>query len=117
MTLERKPAAGASTQTTASPGVEATEREEHVPQFHVVLLDDDTHSYEYVIEMLTKLFAYSATDAFRRAVEVDTQGRTIVITCELPHAEFARNQIHQFGADWRMEVSTGPMGAVIEPAS
>src|SRR4051794_24598405 len=113
MTVERKPAAGASTQTTALPGVEATEREEHVPQYHVVLLDDDTHSYEYVIEMLTKLFAYSSSEAFRHAVEVDTEGRTIVITCELPQAEFAKSQILNFGADWRMEVSTGPMRAVV----
>jgi ATP-dependent Clp protease adaptor protein ClpS len=87
------------------------------PQFHVVLLDDDDHTYDYVIEMLQKLFLYSKADAFRRAVEVDTLGRTIVITCELPQAEFARDQIHSFGADPRMPRSEGSMRAVIEPAA
>jgi ATP-dependent Clp protease adaptor protein ClpS len=88
-----------------------------VPQYHVVLLDDDEHTYDYVIEMLQKLFLFSKSEAFRHAVEVDTQGRTIVITCELPQAEFARDQIHGFGADPRMPNCTGSMRAILEPAS
>jgi ATP-dependent Clp protease adaptor protein ClpS len=39
-----------------------------------------------------------------------------VITCELPAAEYARDQIHAYGADWRMEKSKGSMSAVIEKA-
>lgn len=92
-------------------------REELVPLYHVVLLDDDEHTYDYVVEMLGRLFLMSTVEAYRHAVEVDTTGRTIVITCELPHAEFARDQIHAYGADWRMEVSKGSMSAVIEPAA
>lgn len=84
--------------------------------FHVVLLDDDEHTYDYVIEMLQKLFLLSFEQAFEHAVEVDTAGRTIVITCERPEAEFARDQIHGFGADPRMPKSTGPMSAILEPA-
>lgn len=105
-------------QTTALPGIgETTETtEELVPQYNVVLLDDDEHTYEYVIEMLQKLFFYSKADAFRRAVEVDTTGRTIVLTCELSAAEFARDQIHAFGADPRMPKSKGSMKAIVEPA-
>jgi ATP-dependent Clp protease adaptor protein ClpS len=49
-------------------------------------------------------------------VEVDSTGRTPVITCELPAAEYARDQIHAYGADWRMEKSKGSMSAVIEKA-
>jgi ATP-dependent Clp protease adaptor protein ClpS len=48
-------------------------------------------------------------------VEVDNTGRTIVITCELPAAEFGRDQIHAFGADWRMANSKGSMSAIVEP--
>lgn len=101
--------------TGISPG-ETTE-DQLTPQYHVVLLDDDDHTYDYVIEMLQVLFLYSQSEAFRRAVEVDTAGRTIVITCELPQAEFARDQIHAYGADPRMPRSKGPMRAVIEPAA
>jgi ATP-dependent Clp protease adaptor protein ClpS len=93
------------------------EQEQLTPLFHVVLLDDDEHTYDYVIEMLCKLFLYSETQASQKAVEVDTAGRTTVITCELPQAEFARDQIHGYGADPRMARSKGSMRAVIEPAS
>jgi ATP-dependent Clp protease adaptor protein ClpS len=104
-------------ETTVSPGVESINQEQLTPLFHVVLLDDDEHTYDYVVEMLQKIFLLSASDAFQHAVEVDTTGRTIVITCELPHAEFARDQIHGYGADWRMPKCKGSMRAVIEPAT
>jgi ATP-dependent Clp protease adaptor protein ClpS len=100
-----------------TPETEIHEEEKLVPLYHVVLLDDDEHTYDYVIEMLQHLFLFSRTEAFRHAVEVDTAGRTVVITCELPQAEFARNQIHAYGADPRMPNCKGSMSAVIEPAS
>lgn len=103
--------------TVVSPDVETTEREKLTPLYHVVLLDDDEHTYDYVIGMLQKLFLISATSAYQHAVEVDTTGRTIVLTCELPQAEFARDQIHAYGADWRMPQSKGSMSAVVEPAA
>ena len=92
-------------------------RDELVPLYRVVLLDDDVHTYDYVIEMLQRLFLLSMVDAFRHAVEVDTTGRTMVITCELPQAEFARDQIQGYGPDWRMAQSKGSMAAVVEPAA
>ncbi|MGA2184010.1 MAG: ATP-dependent Clp protease adaptor ClpS [Bryobacteraceae bacterium] len=101
---------------TEAPQTESTGQEQLIPLYRVVLLDDDDHTYDYVIEMLQKLFCLSAVDAYRHAVEVDSTGRTAVITCELPAAEFARDQIHAYGADWRMERSKGSMSAVIEPA-
>ena len=103
--------------TAVTPDVETTQQEELTPLYHVVLLDDDEHTYDYVIEMLQKLFLFSATKAYQHAVEVDTTGRTIVLTCELPQAEFARDQIHAYGADWRMPQSKGSMSAAIEPAT
>ena len=102
---------------TVLPEIETSQREELTPLYNVVLLDDDEHTYDYVIEMLTALFLLPKTDAFRHAVEVDTTGRTIVLTCELPQAEFARDQIHGYGADWRMPQSKGSMSAILEPAS
>ncbi len=97
-------------------GTESFQEKHHAPLFHVVLLDDDEHSYDYVVEMLEALFFCSAQRAFEHAVEVDTSGRTIVITCEQPQAEFAQSQIHNYGADWRMPRSKGSMSAVLEPA-
>ena len=101
----------------ASPETETPQREQFAPLYHVVLLDDDDHTYDYVIEMLQRLFLISQFEAFRHAVEVDTTGRTIVITCELAQAEFARDQIHAYGPDPRMPKSKGSMSAILEPAS
>ena len=101
---------------TSRPSTERTEEREFVPLFHVVLLDDDDHTYAYVVEMLERLFCMSKSQAFQHAVEVDSTGRTVVITCEQPAAEFARDQIHAHGADWRMPRSKGSMKAVLKPA-
>jgi len=103
-------------ETTIAPDVRSTERDQKTPLYHAVLLDDDEHTYDYVIEMLQKLFLRSEAEAYRHAVEVDTTGRTIVMTCELAQAEFARDQIQSYGADWRMPQSKGSMSAVVEPA-
>ena len=102
---------------TATPETGSFEGERLTPLFHVVLLDDDQHTYDYVIEMLCALFFLPAETAYQHAVEVDTTGRTIVITCERPQAEFARDQIHGYGADPRMPRSKGSMKAVIQPVS
>jgi len=95
---------------------ETVEQEQLVPLFNVVLFDDNQHTYDYVIEMLCHLFLKTPGEAFRHAVEVDTTGRTVVITCELPQAEFARDQIHAYGPDWRMPQSRCSMRAAVEPA-
>ena len=100
---------------TGLPEVKKRTDDERVPLYNVVLLDDDEHTYDYVIEMLQKLFAMSEQQAFNHAREVDNAGRTVVMTCELPEAEFGRDQIHAYGADWRMEKSKGSMSAIVEP--
>jgi ATP-dependent Clp protease adaptor protein ClpS len=103
--------------TSVEPGTEILERDQLTPLYNVVLLDDNTHTYDYVIEMLSKLFLFTEAEAFGHAVEVDTTGRTVVITCELAQAEFARDQIRAYGPDWRMPESKGSMAAIIEPAA
>lgn len=113
----------------AGPGVAAPPKEKkkkhvrqeektvHVPLYHVVLLDDNDHTYDYVIEMLVKLFGHSMATAFRMACEVDLAGRVVVDTCHKERAELKRDQIHGFGADPRIAHCTGSMSATVEPAS
>jgi ATP-dependent Clp protease adaptor protein ClpS len=102
--------------TVIQPDIDTARREDLIPLYNVVLLDDDDHTYDYVIEMLQRLFLCSADRAYHHACEVDQTGRTIVLTCELAQAEFGRDQIHAYGPDWRMARSKGSMSAVIEPA-
>jgi ATP-dependent Clp protease adaptor protein ClpS len=98
------------------PALKDIGHEEHGRLYHVVLLDDDEHTYDYVIEMLQKLFFLPVELALQHAIEVDTTGRTVVITCEKAEADFAKDQIQAFGADPRMPKSKGSMSAVVIPA-
>jgi ATP-dependent Clp protease adaptor protein ClpS len=88
-----------------------------LPPFNVVLLDDDDHTYEYVIEMLRSIFGHEEQKAFQMAKEVDNSGRVIVFTTHREHAELKRDQIHSFGLDWRIASCQGSMTSVIEPAN
>ena len=99
-----------------SPETEVIEQDLLVPLYRVVLLDDNDHTYDYVIEMLQKIFIFTLEQAYRHAEEVDRRGRTVLITCELSEAEFARDQIHAYGPDWRLPRSKGSMSAVVERA-
>ena len=103
--------------TLPGAGVEGSEQDALTPLYRCVLLDDDDHTYDYVIEMLQKILVLSLDEAFRHAVEVDQTGRTAVLTAHLPEAEFARDQIHAYGPDWRMPRSKGSMSAVVEPVN
>ena len=102
--------------TVTPPKLERQQEESLEPLYNVVLLDDDQHTYDYVVEMLQKLFCLSMTDAFQHAVEVDMSGRTVVITCGRAEAEFGRDQIHAYGPDPRIPSCKGSMKALIEPA-
>lgn len=87
-----------------------------LPPWNVVLLDDNDHSYDYVIEMLMTLFGHSGLDALLMAEEVDLRGRVVVFTTHRERAELERDRIHGFGADPRIAHCKGAMSAVIEPA-
>jgi ATP-dependent Clp protease adaptor protein ClpS len=87
-----------------------------IPMYHVVLLDDNDHSYEYVIEMLMDLFGHSERRAYEMACEVDARKRVIVETTYKERAEMKRRQIHSYGADWRIPHCKGSMSATVEPA-
>jgi ATP-dependent Clp protease adaptor protein ClpS len=92
-----------------------TQRPKQPPPYNVVLLNDDDHSYDYVIEMLRALFAHPEEKGMEMAKEVDRTGRVIVLTTHKEKAEFKRDQIHAYGADHRVATCAGSMSAVIEP--
>ncbi len=106
-----------SSSTSVAPEIDESTDEQLATLYHVILLNDEDHSYDYVVEMLRKLFGFTESTAFSHAVEVDTKGTTILITCELSRAELKRDQIHAYGADWRLPRSRGSMAAVVEPAA
>ena len=90
-------------------------RPRRLPPYNVVLLNDDDHTYDYVIEMLGTLFGYNPTRGFLMADQLNPHGRVIVLTTTKEHAEFKRDQIHGFGRDRRLQRCAGSMTAIIEP--
>lgn len=89
---------------------------EHLPPYNVILLDDNDHSYEYVIHMLGSVFGYSLQKGYELARKVDAAGRVIVATTNLERAELKREQIQSFGPDPLIPRCKGSMSATVEPA-
>jgi len=104
------------TTTVPMPREETEERTRTQPPYHVVLINDDDHTYEYVILMLLELFGHPLEKGFQMAQEVDKSGRVIVDTTSMERAELKRDQIHAYGPDPRIARSAGSMSAEIEPA-
>lgn len=103
-------------EVAALPRERTEQKPKRQPPYHVVLWNDDDHSYEYVIAMLTDLFGYPPEKGYRMAKEVDTQGRVVVLTTTREHAELKRDQIHAFGKDDLVAGCQGSMRATIEPS-
>jgi ATP-dependent Clp protease adaptor protein ClpS len=87
-----------------------------MPPYNVVLLNDDDHSFDYVIRMLKQLFGYPEERGFQMALEVHERGKVIVCTTSLERAELKRDQIHAFGPDPHIPHCKGSMTSYIEPA-
>jgi ATP-dependent Clp protease adaptor protein ClpS len=106
-----------SLQPTTTPGTRVLEDidAQREPLFHLVLLDDDDHTYQYVIRMLGDIFGYSREKAFAIACMVDAQGRATLMTGAKSEVEVKQDAIHAYGPDPRLERSHGSMTAILEP--
>jgi ATP-dependent Clp protease adaptor protein ClpS len=103
-------------ETITLPEEKTDERTKRQPPYHVILVNDDDHTYQYVIHMLQVLFGHPPEKGFEMAREVDTKGRVIVDTTSLERAELKQDQIHAFGPDPLIPRCKGSMSAEIEPA-
>ncbi len=95
---------------------EEKEKTKKQPPYNVILHNDDDHSFEYVIQMLRKLFGHPPEKGYLMAWEVHTSGRVIVMTTSMELAELKRDQIHAYGPDPAIPRCKGSMSASIEPA-
>ena len=103
--------------TIAAPelGQESSSKTEGL--YHVIILNDDDHTIDYVVEMLQAVLGMSLHDALARTLEADSTGSSIVRTCALSEAEKKRDLIHAYGPDWRLPRSRGSIAALVEPAA
>jgi ATP-dependent Clp protease adaptor protein ClpS len=105
--------------TRTLPEEKTQERQEtkRQPPYHVILLNDDDHSFGYVMGMLKELFGHPYEKGFQLAKRVHETGRAVVLTTTMEHAELKQDQIHAYGPDPTIERCAGSMTAEIEPAA
>jgi ATP-dependent Clp protease adaptor protein ClpS len=82
--------------------------------YKVVLFNDEEHTYDYVVEMLTQVCKLSKQNAFRCAVEVDLTGRTIVYYGSRKECDSTCSRINAYGPDHRLPQSMGSMNAEVQ---
>ena len=88
-----------------------------LPPYNVILLNDDDHTVEYVVDLCQKVFGYPVEKGLQIAKEVHTTKRSILWTGSLELADLKQEQIHSLGKDELIASCQGSMTAVIEPAA
>lgn len=102
-------------QTVLEKPTQQKKKPKRQPRYHVILWDDQHHTFDYVIAMVQQLFGFPVEKGFQIADEVNNRGRAIVLTTTREHAELKRDQIHAFGKDSQIQSCQGSMWATIEP--
>ncbi len=74
------------------------------PRYRVLLHNDDFNSMEYVVEVLTKTIPnLTQPQAVSIMMEAHTNGKALVITCALEHAEFYCETLKMHGLSSTIE--------------
>src|SRR5438045_804327 len=105
-----------ATVTTRPKNQEET-RSRRIPPYHVILENDDDHSFEFVVDVLCKALGYARERAFQLMLQAHTSGRAVVWTGSKEVAELKADQIRTFHEMREPgNQSLGPLGCTIEPA-
>lgn len=103
-------------QPSRTPDPQATANTRRIPMFRVVLENDETHSFEFVVEVLRKAIGCSEQNAAHFANEAHSKGRSVVWTGTREVAELKVEQIRSFHEIRVNGKKLGPLGVTIEPA-
>jgi ATP-dependent Clp protease adaptor protein ClpS len=102
---------------TTLPRTDEETRTRRVPRYHVILLNDDHHSMQFVVDVLCKALGYNAERSFELTMKAHTDGQAVVYTGSREVAELKAEQIGTFheirDRDGR---DLGPLGCSVEPA-
>ena len=85
------------------------------PRYHVLLWNDDDHTFTYVVQMMRSMFGHTLQRALQICEQVDTEGSAVCLTTSQEHAELKRDQIHAYGRDDRVRCCAGSMSCSIVP--
>ena len=88
-----------------------------LPPYNVILLNDDDHSMEFVVEVLRKVFGYPQEKSFQLMLKAHEEGCAVVWTGPKEVAELKAEQMSTFHETReRDSKELGPLGVRIEPA-
>lgn len=83
-------------------------------EYDLVIIDDDTHTFEYVIALLHDVFGVPWDEGFGMAETIDYRGRRVVFTGTWREVEAKRAAVAAYGPDPRLPTSTGPVNVEIQ---
>ena len=92
------------------------EKPRRQPLYHVILINDDQHTVEYVINMCQRVFGHTLEKGLEIAREVHLSDKAILWTGVKEIAELRQEQVHAFGKDHFVATCEGSMTAIIEPS-
>jgi len=102
---------------TTKPKSEEQTTTRRIPPYHVILENDNFHSFEFVVEVLRKALGYAQERAWKLTMHAHQAGRAVVWTGSKEVAELKLDQIRTFH-EVRIvdQLSLGPLVCTIEPA-
>jgi ATP-dependent Clp protease adaptor protein ClpS len=78
-------------------------------EYDLVILNDDTHTFEYVIGLLHDLFGVPWDDGFGMTETIDYRGERVVFTGTWQGVMQKRAEVIAYGPDPWLPNSTGPL--------
>ncbi len=88
-----------------------------LPPYHVILLNDDHHSMEFVVDVLIKVLGCPEEQALLLMLEAHNSGRAVIWTGPKEVAELKAEQVATFHEVRASDnAALGPLGCIIEPA-
>src|SRR5262245_28972888 len=101
---------------TVEPEREERTRPRLLPPYHVILENDEYHSFEFVVLVLCRALGYSVEKSYQYVLETHNSGQSAVWTGSKEVAELKLEQIRTFHEDRDDGRKLGPLSCRIEPA-
>jgi ATP-dependent Clp protease adaptor protein ClpS len=99
-----------------TPVPEEETRVKRQPPYAVVLYNDDVNGFDYVVDVLQKVFRYGQLKAFWLTLKAHVCGQSVVWTGSLEVAELKAEQMRSCGPDPRKRDCGGlPLHVSVEP--
>ena len=102
---------------TVEPEVDESTEVRLLPPYHLILHNDDHHSFEFVMAVLCKALGFSVERSYQFTNEAHVSGRAVLWTGQKEVAELKLEQVQTFHEVRDTDgAKLGPLHCTIEPA-